>query len=117
MLHPFLESTNDYVALGAAKALIRLGDRAKGVAALSRMTERDPSKHLFYVTQALYALKEMEHPELRTMTLRVLSTVDRIEGIQHNWLTEFLLLAAQVTDNDVWRANEPRNKPEAGNGK
>ena len=116
-LYPFLESTNDYVALGAAKALIRLGDRTKGVEALSRLTERNPSKHLFYVTQALYALKEIGQPELRTMTLRVLSTVDRIEGIQPNWLAEFLLLAAQVTDNDVWRAKEPHNKPDAGDGK
>ena len=116
-LYPFLQSTNDYVVLGAAKAVIRLGDKTKGLEALSRLTEKDPLKHLYYVTEALHVLKEMSHPHLKTIVLRALSSVERTEGIQPNWLGEFRLLAADVTGNDVWRAKEPHNKPDAGDGK
>jgi len=103
-LYPFLQSTNDYVAFGAAKAVIRLGDKSKGVEALCRLAGKDPSEHLYYVTEALHALREMDHPDLKSMALRILSSVDRTEGIQPNWLGEFLLLAADVVGNDVWKA-------------
>ncbi|MDH3251570.1 MAG: hypothetical protein OEM41_02195 [Ignavibacteria bacterium] len=116
-LYPFLQSSNDYVALGAAKAVIRLGDKTKGLEALCRLTEKDPSKHLYYVTEALYVLKEMDHTELKTMVLRVLSSVDRAEGIQPNWISEFLLLAADVTASDVWRDTRPHIKPGAGDAR
>jgi hypothetical protein len=102
-LHPFLRSTNDYVVLNAAKAVIRLGDRARGVEALSRLTESDPREHLYYVTEALWALIELGHPELETLVTRVLAAVERTEGIKPNWLSEFLLAAAQAADADVWR--------------
>jgi hypothetical protein len=102
LLYPFLESTNDYVVLGAAKALLRLGDRAKALEALVRLTEKDARKHLYYVTEALYALREVEHPEYRSLVLRVLATINTTEGIQPNWLNGFLLLASDVKD-DVWK--------------
>lgn len=59
----------------------------------------------------------MKHPELEAMVIRVLSSVDSIEGIHPGWLGEFLLLAAEITDKDVWTAKELRNKPNADNGK
>ncbi|MGK7875783.1 MAG: hypothetical protein AB4426_21555 [Xenococcaceae cyanobacterium] len=104
LLHPFLESPNDYVALGAATAVIRLGDKTTGLEALRGLTIKDPSKHLCYVTEALHVLREMEHPELESMVIGVLSSVDRSKGIQPNWLSEFLILAADVTSKDVWQA-------------
>ena len=109
VLYPFLQSTNDYVIFGAAKAVIRLGDKKKGTEALQRLAGKDPSKHLHYVAQALYALKEMQYPELETIVIDVLSSIDRSEGIQLNWLNKFLLLAADVTSKDVWNAKEPKN--------
>lgn len=109
-LYPFLESTNDYVVLGAAKAVIRLGDKKKGMAALRRLTTKAPANHLYYVTEALHVLKEMQDPELEAMTIRVLSSVDRAEELQPNWLGEFLLLAADITGTDVWTAKESHNK-------
>lgn len=102
MLYPFLESTNDYVVLGAAKALVRLGDKAKAMEALVRLTEIDALNHLYYVTEALYVLREAEHPDYRSLVLRVLATIDKTEGIQPNWLNGFLLLASGVKD-DVWK--------------
>lgn len=115
-LYPFLQSTNDYVALVAAKAVILLGDKQKGLEALCRLTEGDPSKHLHYITAAFHALKEMKHPELEAMVIRVLSSVDSIEGIHPGRLGEFLLLAAEITDKDVWAAKEQHNKPDVGDG-
>ncbi len=103
-VYPFLQSNNDYVALGAAKAVIRLGDKTKGVEALCRLADKDPAEHLYYVTEALHALREMDHPELKSIVLRILSSVDRTEGIQPNWLGEFLLLAADAVGNDAWKA-------------
>ena len=100
-LYPFLDSTNDYVLLAAAKALIRLGDKAKAVEALSRLTEKDVREHLPYITEALYVLREINHTEFEEMVLRVLSEVDKQDRIQPNWLNGFLLLAAEVKD-DVW---------------
>lgn len=102
LLHPFLESTNDYVVLGAAKALLRLGDKEKALKALVRLTEQDARKHLYYVTEALYVLREVEHPEYRSLVLRVLAAINKTEGIQPNWLNEFLLLASDAKD-DVWK--------------
>lgn len=101
-LYPFLQSTNDYVAVGAAKAVIRLGDKKKGMEALLQLTTKTPAKHLYYVTEALHALKEMQHPDLEARVLEVLSAVENAEGIQPNWLGEFLLLAADATTKDVW---------------
>ncbi len=116
-LHPFLQSTNDYVVLGAAKAVIRLGDKTRGMEALRRLTTKDPSKHLYYVTEALHHLREMGHPEIESMVTRALSSVDRSERIQPNWISNFLLLAADVLGEEVWKAKEPHNKPDAGDGK
>ncbi|MCP4580923.1 MAG: hypothetical protein GY839_04855 [candidate division Zixibacteria bacterium] len=106
-LYPFLQSTNDYAALGAIKAVIRIGDKKKGMEALRRLASWDPSKHLGYVTEALYALKEMQDPELETIVIDVLSVIDQSEGIQLNWLNRFLLLAADVTSKDVWNIEKP----------
>lgn len=102
VLYPFLESTNDYVVVGAAKALLRLGDKVKALDALVRLTEGEPKKHLYYVTEALYALREVEHPKYRHMVLRVLAAIDKTEDIQPNWLNGFLLLASDVTE-DAWK--------------
>lgn len=101
-LRPFLESDNDYVALGAAKAVIRLGDRERGVAALLKLASRDPVKHLPYVTEALQVLKELNHPDIAVLTRRVVLAVDRSEGVQPNWLDWFLLFAADVVGDEVW---------------
>lgn len=100
-LQPFLDSKNDYVAIRTAVAVIRLGERVKGGDALVRLTKRDPAKHLCYVTAALRFLKELEHPEFRLTLLDALAAVDRDEGIQPNWVSDFLLLAAEI-DGNVW---------------
>lgn len=102
VLYPFLESTNDYVVLGAAKALLRLGDKEKALKALIRLTEQDALKHLYYVTEALYVLREVEHAEYKSVVLRVFASIDKTEGIQPNWLNGFLLLASGEKD-DVWK--------------
>lgn len=111
-LRPFLESTNDYVVLGAAKALIRLGDGAVAVDTLVQMTTKDPAKHLYYITESLYVLKEIGHPEFESITLRVLAAVENVEALQTNWLTPFLLLAAEATDHHVWDLKAPSDPQE-----
>ena len=102
LLYPFLVSTNDYVVLGAAKALLRLGVETKALQALARLTEGDPKKHLYYITEALYVLREVENADYQDIVLRVLATIDKTEGIQPNWLNGFLLLASDVSE-DVWK--------------
>jgi hypothetical protein len=101
-LYPFLQSTNAYVAIGAAKAVLRLGQQAKGVEALLRLTQLDTTRELPYVTEALRLLKELNHPGLDTIVRRVLASVDRGQGIQPNWVSEFLLVAADIAGPDVW---------------
>jgi hypothetical protein len=101
-LYPFLESTNDYVVVGAAKALLRLGDKTKALRALVRLTEGDPKTRLYYITEALHVLQEVEHPGYRDIVLRVLATIDKTESIQPNWLNAFLFLASDVSE-DVWK--------------
>ena len=100
-LHPFLESPNDYVALGAAKALIRLGDKPRAIAALARLAQKEVPKHLYYVTEALYALRELKHPEFEKLVLGVLARIEKGDDIQPNWLNGFLFLASGVKA-DVW---------------
>lgn len=102
LLYPFLESTNDFVVIGAAKALLRLGDKEKALKALVRLIGQDARTHLFYVTEALYVLREVEHPEYRSLVLRVFASIDKTEGIQPNWLNSFLFLASGVKD-DAWK--------------
>lgn len=102
LIYPFLESTNDYVVLGAAKALLRLGDKTKATESLVRLTEKNLGEHLYYVTEVLYVLREIEYPEYKSLVLKVLDRVDETEGIQINWLNGFLLLASGVKE-DVWK--------------
>jgi len=115
-LERFLDSENDYVALHAAMALIRLGDTEKGAGALVRLAKRDPAKHLPYITQALQFLKEIEHPEFKPALLHVLGAVDRTEGIQPSWLSHFFLLAAEI-DGSVWTPKEAPGAAGAGERK
>jgi hypothetical protein len=114
-LYPFLESTNSYVASGATKAVIRLGDRKKGMEAFRRFAW-DPSRSPFYSTRALYVLKEMQDPELEAIVNKILASIDRIDGLGPEWLNSFLLFAADVTDQDVWNIDESRFKGGAGSG-
>lgn len=100
-LYPFLESANDYVAWGAAKALIRLGDKSKSIDAVRRLAEKDVSQNLYYVTEALYLLREIDDTEFQETVLRILSRVQQEDDIPPNWLTKFLLLASDVK-KDVW---------------
>jgi hypothetical protein len=106
----FLDSENDYVAWNAAVALLRLGDTKNGSDALVRLTKREPGKHLHYVTEALRTLREIAHPRYEELVRAALAAVDRTDGIQPNWLSEFLLLAAEV-EKDVW------TRPGADGGK
>jgi hypothetical protein len=112
-LRPFLKSGNDYVVLGAAKALLRLGDKAEAVEALSALTAKDPKEHLYYITEALLVLKEIGYPEYKATVLRVLSVVDSRDDIQLNWLDSFLMLAAEV-DGDILRRKQPTAPPGPG---
>jgi hypothetical protein len=107
-LLPYLGSSNPYVALAAARAVLRLGDRSKGVEALCRLAERDPVKELWYVTEAFKVLKQVGHPGLPAMVLKVLAAVDRDETVQPNWVSGFLLIAADIAGNGVWKAAEPK---------
>ena len=101
-LYPFLESANEYVALEAAKAVIRLGGKTKGAEALRRLAGRDVTKDLHYVTQALEALRQIDDPEFRQTTLEILARVRKnADVIQPNWLNSFLFLAAEAQE-DVW---------------
>ncbi|UCE65071.1 MAG: hypothetical protein JSU85_09320 [Candidatus Zixiibacteriota bacterium] len=115
-LYPFLESTNSYVAIGATKAVVRLGERKKGMEAFRRRVW-DLSKNPFYSSEALYALKEMQDPDLEGIVNKILGSIDQIEGLGPEWLNSFLLFAADVTDKDVWNVEEPQNKPDAGGDK
>ena len=67
LLYPFLESTNDYVIVGAAKSLIRLGDKNKALVALVHLTDQNPKEYLPYITEALHILKEMQYPQYREL--------------------------------------------------
>ncbi|GEM_PF-3639695 len=95
-LYPFLESTNDYVVWGAAKALLRLGDNEKALEAMVRLLKQDPRQHLHYMTEALCVLKEAQHPRLKELVIEAVSALEATEGIQPNWVSEFLLQAAEV---------------------
>lgn len=108
-LYPYLQDTNPYVAIAAARAVIRLGDRERGTETLCRLTELDPAKNLFYVTEALHALRELDHPRLKEMTLRVLASIDGGRPVQPNWVSGFILLAADVAGNDVWKGTKASN--------
>ncbi len=120
-LRPSLDAENDYVALTAAKAAIRLGDEPAGVATLLRLARQEPGEHLHYVTEALYALRELRHPDLQALVRSMLARVDaanqsRPGGVQLNWLNSFLRLAADVLGEQVWdapAAPESADGPEA----
>jgi hypothetical protein len=93
---PFSASANDYVALAAAKAMLRLGDRDKAAAALAQLAGRDPKEHLYYVTEALRVMQEMKHPAFKDHVLKVWEAVKSDQTIQANWWSDFALLAAEV---------------------
>ncbi len=116
VLYPFLQSTNEFVASIAVQAVIRIGDRKKGMEAFRRFTW-DPSKSPFYSTGAVYALKELQDPELESIVNNILASIDQIEGLGPEWLNAFLLLAADVTNKYVWNIEEPQSKPDTGRGK
>lgn len=101
-LYPYLKSQNDYVLLGAAKALIRLGDREKGVEGLMRLIDQDPKEHLYYMTAALQVLREMKHPQLKPAVQQALAIFKRTPGVQPNWYSGFVRLAAEVVGDEVW---------------
>lgn len=67
-----------------------------------RLTQLDPTRDLPYVTEALCVLKEMNHLGLDTIVRRVLASMDRGQGIQPNWVSEFLLVASDIAGPDVW---------------
>ena len=73
--------------------------------------------NLYYVTEAFYILKELGLPKLESMVLNVLSAVDSGGGVQPNWMSHFVLMAAGVTDQDVWNEVSPQKKPETGEDK
>jgi hypothetical protein len=100
-LRAFLRSTNPFILLAAAKAMIRLGHRDDGLNALRELTTWDPKEHLHYITEALHALRELECSGLKAIVERVVAAVDGVEDIQPNWMSGFLLLAADVTKPEV----------------
>ena len=103
LVEPYLVSTNDYVALQAAIALIRLGSKDHALQALADIARRDPlPDHLFYITESLYALREMKYPGYPKLLDQVIQRVDKADSIPGPALTSFLLLAAQ-TKPDVWK--------------
>lgn len=112
-LYPFLDSANEFVASIAAQAVVRIGDRKKGMEAFRRIA-CDLSKSPLYSTTALYALKEVQDPELETMVNDILALIDHSKEIRPEWLNPFLLFAADVTSKDVWNAKEPQIDPYEG---
>jgi HEAT repeat protein len=115
VLYPFLESSNDFVISTAARAVVRIGDRQKGMEAFRRFAW-DPSIHPYYSMTALYALQEMRDPELERIVNEILASIDQIEGLGPEWLNAFLPFAADVTRKDVWNIDESRLKGGAGTG-
>jgi hypothetical protein len=103
MLYPYLQSSNDYVLMTTAKALIRIGDKKKGMEALEGLAMNEQNGHTHYSAEALYALKEVQHPELEKIANRVLlSAVNNNEELRPNELNAVLLAVANATGKDVW---------------
>jgi hypothetical protein len=98
-LHPFLESTNPYVALSACIAVIRLGDKAAGDKALCSLIDRVGLKDGYYTIQALYALREVDRPAFVRLARRILAQTRGQEGIDPSLLNAFLMLAAEADEN------------------
>jgi hypothetical protein len=101
-IEPFLESANEQVAINAAVACLRLGVKEKAVAALERMARGDVTTQLYYVTRALRVLKQAKEPSFDGLMKTALTAVGRREEISPNWLTEFLMLAAEDAKG-VWK--------------
>jgi hypothetical protein len=85
-----------------AKALIRIGDNKKGMEALEGLAMNEQNGHTHYSAEALYALKEVQHPELEKIANRVLSAVNNNEELRPNELNAVLLAIANATGKDVW---------------
>lgn len=115
-LYPFLESSNEFVASIAAQAVVRIGDREKGIEAFKRLA-MDPSKKHFSSTGALYALQELQDPELEGIVNKILASIDQRAGLYPEWINTFLLFAAEVTGEDVWNATESQIDPYGGGDK
>jgi HEAT repeat protein len=102
LLRPFASSSNEYVALSAAKSLIRMEDRANGVRALEDLARRRSKNDLHYVAEALAALKELEAPSYPTLLRRALAELNASDSeVSINGLNNLLFLAAE-TDASVW---------------
>jgi hypothetical protein len=100
-LRPFLASGNVHVALNAAKAALRLGDREAGIETLERIAAGDPAKDPFSVTEALYALRDARAPGLEALVEDALARVRVAEYLEPNLSTPLRLLAAEFVD-DAW---------------
>ncbi len=52
----------------------------------------------------------MNDPGLPEILRRVLSTIDRGSQIQPNWVNGFLLVAADVLGDEVWKVGKDRGQ-------
>ncbi len=101
-LFPFLKSDNPYVALGAAKSVIRLGSREQGIDALLGIINSKSSENFFYIVEALYVLREVQYSDLENLTNRILESLNQRDDIRLNWVNEFYLFAADILPKEVW---------------
>jgi HEAT repeat protein len=98
-LLPALRSENDYVLLNAAKALHRLGHKKPAVEALKKLAKKDVGHHLFYVTEAIYALKEIGDDSYQDLIAGAMAKGKELETVSPNILNHFLFLAAEDDEN------------------
>ncbi len=73
-LYRFLQSPDDNIAYNAAIAVIRFGDRERGIETLRRLARWDPTEDIPYMYYALIALKELQDPELETIVMEALAS-------------------------------------------
>ena len=54
-------------------------------------------ENLYYITESLFALREVRYEDFERLTPEILTKVKEEQRIQINWMNGFLMLAAEIS--------------------
>jgi len=69
------------------------------VQTLKRIINKTVKENLYYITESLYALREVQYSEFKLLIPEILKKVKQEKDIQAYWMSAFLMLAAEVDEN------------------